>query len=122
MNRLALVSLIPLSFIACTAIQNVADPPGTLHPDGRISPCHGWESDKQACGNAIHNSRVIHGVEIGQTTDEVLEVMRHRPERRRATSDREEWSYITDYDQEINTVLIFEGGVLVEIDESAWDE
>lgn len=117
-----LLCLSLLSLVTCTAIQDAANPPGTLHPNGTIERCHGWESDQQACGNAIHNAKVINQVELGQSKEEVRAIMKHDPERRTAGDGREQWHFITNYGREINTVIIFEGDKVVGIEEAAWGQ
>jgi hypothetical protein len=44
--------LLVLPFAGCVdTLQDVALPPGNMSASGRINPCHGWESDKQLCGD-----------------------------------------------------------------------
>jgi hypothetical protein len=105
-------------------LQDAAHPPGQMDPSGTIYPCHGWESDKQLCGNAKFFSGVLKNVAIGQTQEQVRSIMKRDPWRREASGEEslviEKWGYPTSYEDERMVWLTFRNGKLVNIDETAW--
>ena len=109
---------------ACTPMLDVANPPGEMNPDDTITPCHRYALDQQACGNAIFNGRVIGGVQLGQSKQEVLGIMSHEPERREALMEGgtavERWNYLTDYDLELTTMIEFHDGIALAITQTPW--
>jgi hypothetical protein len=71
------------------------------------------------------NAVNITGVHLGQTAAEVKRVMRHEPESREVKTlpdgtSEERWNYLTDYNNDTNTTLVFRGGVLVEVGHEKW--
>ena len=121
-KRLTVACIIPLVLSACTPVLNQTSPAGELRA-GIVSPCHGgYVMNDQVCGQAIHNARVINSVQIGQLKEEVRAIMGHDPERREATTERETWSYLTDYDRELMTAIVFVDGRVAEIKTTAWRE
>jgi hypothetical protein len=92
--------------------------------NGKITPCPGWHQDNQVCGNAAFNGKAIANVAVGQSLEQVRATMRHDPERRTiATVDSntvETWSYITDYDAELMTVITFTNGKVTALGQEAW--
>ncbi len=119
MQRLSFFGGVLLLTLACSS------PGGTMLDSGRITPCPDWHTDNQACGNALWNAKVIGQVKLGQTQDEVRAIMRHDPERREAavSSDgttTETWVYITDYQAELMTTLIFTSGKVTGIGQGPW--
>ena len=83
-------------------------------------PCKGFHTNQQACQRAAENAIAIAQVKIGQTTEEVSKIMGKGPERREATADSEAWSYLTDYDHELMTTIIFSQGRVSEIKQTPW--
>ena len=83
-------------------------------------PCKGFHTNQQACQRAAENALAIGQVTIGQTIDEVSKIMGKGPERREATADSEAWSYLTDYDHELMTTIIFSQGRVSEIKQAPW--
>jgi len=43
------------------------------------------------------------------------------PERREAKADMEAWSYLTDYDGEVMTTIVFRKGKVSAIKQTPWD-
>jgi hypothetical protein len=78
-------------------------------------PCRGFHTDPQACERAYENSLVAGKVQIGQSPTEVRAIMGRDPERREASGESAVWSYLTDYTNQILTVIVFRQGVVVEI-------
>lgn len=120
MLKLSIAFLCSLALVGCSS----AGPEGVLLADGRISPCPNrltrFHTDPQACGNAIFNARVIGQVAPGQTKDQVREIMKHDPERREIQGTEELWSYITDYDAELMTTIVFTNGVVTGMKQQPW--
>jgi len=112
------VSLSVASLVGCTAVlQPLRDdrvPPGVMNDDGTINPCHGSESDHQACGDAIFNARSMKQVDLGETRGEVRATMRHDPDEREMRTENgmvtERWVYLTDYRWQRTTVVVFTNG------------
>jgi hypothetical protein len=72
------------------------------------------------------NRAHVNKVRIGQTFVEVERIM--GPPERRAARQRydgvtiEEWSYITDYVRKADTLILFVGGKVAEIQAAPWEE
>ena len=82
-------------------------------------PCEGFHKDPAACERAYANSSVAAKIQIGQAPSEVRTIMGHDPERREATAASESRSYLTDYTNQVFTVIVFEQGVVVEIKQAS---
>ena len=93
---------------------------GDLRPDGTITPCGGHHTDPQACGNATFNSRVIGQVHSGATMQEVRAIMKHDAERRTIEGNQESWGYITDYQAEMMTWIVFTDGKVSSMKQAPW--
>ena len=78
-------------------------------------PCKGFHKDQQACLRAVENSSVIGKVKLGQSLEEVRQIMGKDPERREVAKDSETWGYITSYAGYRFTTIIFRNGVVTEI-------
>jgi hypothetical protein len=78
-------------------------------------PCKGFHKDQQACQRAAENSSAIGKVKVGQPLAEVRQIIGKDPERREASSDSETWGYLTDYMAQLQTVIFFKNGSVVEI-------
>jgi hypothetical protein len=83
-------------------------------------PCKGFHTNQLACQRAAENAVAIVQVKIGQTIEEVSKIMGRAPERREAAVDRETWSYLTDYEHELMTTIIFGEGIVTEIKQTPW--
>src|SRR5688500_5023853 len=97
-------------FLASCSGMLVDDHAGRLLPDGRISPCGTFHANPQACGNARWNAKAIRKVSIGLTIAEVRSVMAHDADSREVTESEERWSYLTDYDRDSMSVIVFRHG------------
>lgn len=127
MNRIQGAALAMLLLGCVDTIQDAVNPPGELNPrTGKINPCHGWESDKEACGNAKFNAKVIGKVGLGQSKEQVLATMQHPPRRREVKAENgvtvEMWGYETNYNDELMTWITFRDDKVSEINEKEWDE
>lgn len=75
---------------------------------------------------AEKNRAHINKVRLGQTLVEVERIM--GPPERRAARLRydgvsiEEWSYVTDYMRKMDSLILFVGGKVQEIQSSPWEE
>ena len=78
-------------------------------------PCKGFHKDQQACLRAVENSSVIGKVKLGQSLEEVRQIMGKDPERREVAKNCETWGYITTYVGYRFTTIIFRNGVVIEI-------
>lgn len=114
MRYLALVALI------ASGCSLVGHGPGVMRPDGTIIGCGAFYEDGQACGNAIWNAKVIPRVTLGQTPAEVRKIMEHDAERRDFSANEERWYYITDYDAELMTVIVFTDGRVSALSHAPW--
>lgn len=103
-------------------LQDAARPPGQMNPDGTINPCHGYEGDKALCGESLFFAKAITQIELGQTRDEVREVMKRDPWRRKLKAGQELWGYSTSYSDERMSWILFTDGKVTEVRESEWDE
>src|SRR5437588_177791 len=82
-------------------------------------------TNRAALRMSDQNRIYIQLVKLGQTTDEVQNVMRHQPESRdiKTLPDgtiEETWNYLTDYGNDTNTSLVFRSGKLAEIQHTRW--
>jgi len=110
---------------ACICLSTCITEEGVMRPNGTVTPCNGWHTDNQACGNALFNAKQIGRIQLGQTPNDVRSLMKHDAERREASADAngntvETWSYITDYDAEQMTTLTFTNGRLTAIGKESW--
>lgn len=98
--------------IAATLLLNGCGVSGHYQGSG---PCKGFHKDQQACQRAAENSSVIGKVKLGQSLEDVRQIMGKDPERREVTKDLETWGYITSYTGYRFTTIIFRNGVVKEI-------
>jgi hypothetical protein len=112
--RTYLILLLSLFLVGCDSVG------GELRPNGTITPCGGDHTDPQACGNATFNSRVIGQIHSGATMDEVRAIMKHDAERRTIDGNRESWGYITDYQAELITWVVFTDGKVSGMTQGPW--
>jgi hypothetical protein len=86
----------------------------------------GVNIDRHAFALAEANRSRINKVRLGQTLVEVERIM--GPPERRAARLRydgvsiEEWSYVTDYVRKMDSLILFVGGKVQEIQSAPWDE
>ena len=86
----------------------------------------GVNVDRHAFQLAEKNRARINKVRLGQTLVEVERVM--GPPERRAARLRydgvsiEEWSYVTDYVRKFDSLILFVGGKVEEIQATSWDK
>lgn len=80
-------------------------------------PCQGFHKDQEACERAAANSSVIGNVNLGNTLNEVREIMGKGPEQRKANSNdnMESWGYRTSYNGNRYTTILFKNGLVIEI-------
>jgi len=82
--------------------------------------------DRHAFALAEANRAHINKIRLGQTLVEVQRIM--GPPERRATRLRydgvsiEEWSYITDYVRKMDSLILFVGGRVQEIQSTPWQD
>jgi hypothetical protein len=119
MRHLSVVVFAAVS-LSCSGML-VDDYAGQLQSDGSITPCGTFHVNPQACGNARWNGKVIGQVELGQTKDQVRAIMKHDPERREAEGSEERWAYLTDYDGDLMTVIVFREGRVVALRQAPWN-
>jgi outer membrane protein assembly factor BamE (lipoprotein component of BamABCDE complex) len=93
---------------------------GVMGKDGRIGPCTGYHTDKQACGNAKYNAPLLSKIHSGMTQEEVRAVMGHDPERRQITDGAESWLYMSDYQAELMTAITFTDGKVTGMKQVPW--
>ena len=98
-NTLLMISLIVL-VSACSVS-------GKYRSEG---PCKGFHKDPEACERAAANSLFISKVQLGQSPEEVREVMGNDPERREVTEGIETWGYRTNYAEKLFTTITFKDG------------
>lgn len=102
--------------LACSA--------GQLGDNGRITPCHGHHTSPEDCGRAQFNAPLLPKIQLGQSKDEVLAIMRHPAERFEAKSEHdhkyETWIYMQNYDNELMTAIVFTDGKVTEIKTVPW--
>lgn len=86
----------------------------------------GVNIDRHAFALAEANRSHINKVRLGQTLVEVERIM--GPPERRAARLRydgvsiEEWSYVTDYVRKMDSLILFVGGKVQEIQSAPWEE
>lgn len=73
-------------------------------------PCKGFHKYPEACESAAANSSVIGKVVLGQSLEEVRQIMGKDPERREVTENLETWGYITSYADNRFTTITFKNG------------
>jgi hypothetical protein len=78
-------------------------------------PCRGFHTDQLACQRAAENPAVIGKVKVGQSPAEVRQIMGKDPERRQVTTNTETWGYLTDYMDQLLTVIVFKNGTVAGI-------
>ena len=89
---------------------------GACIPNYRESgPCAGWHRNPVACERAAENSKLIGSVKLGQSLEEVQQIMGTAPDRRMVNDEIETWSYHTNYSNRGYTSIIFKGGRVTEI-------
>lgn len=108
--RIALIVIVSALFASGCSVS------GKYRGDG---PCKGFHKDPQICERAHESSLVAGKVKIGQSLAEVRAIMGHDPEQREATADTEEWSYLTDYTDNIIMVIVFKQGIVTQIKQSS---
>jgi hypothetical protein len=109
MSRVSLFTVALLLLSACSVS-------GHYENEG---PCKGFHKDPAACERAAENSTVIGKVQIGQSIENVRQIMGKDPERRAASGDSETWGYLTDYTSHLVTEIVFKNGVVAEIKQSS---
>jgi len=88
--------------------------------------CSGVNVSRHAFALAETNRAHINKVHLGQTLVEVERIM--GPPERRAARLRydgvsiEEWSYVTDYVRKMDSLILFVGGKVQEIQSTPWQE
>ena len=86
----------------------------------------GVNVDRHAFNLAEKNRARINKIRLGQTLVEVERLM--GPPERRAARLRfdgvsiEEWSYVTDYVRKMDSLVVFVGGKVQEIQSTSWDK
>jgi outer membrane protein assembly factor BamE (lipoprotein component of BamABCDE complex) len=100
------------SALAVTLLLGACGISGHYQSEG---PCKGFHKDQQACQRAAENASVIGKVKLGQTTEEVSQVMGRGPERREARGETETWWYLTDYMARRSTIIVFKNDRVIEI-------
>lgn len=97
---------------------------GQLKDTGEITPCHGHHTSPEDCGRAQFNAPLLPKVQLGQSKDEVLTIMRHRAERYEAKQENghayETWIYMQNYETELMTAVVFTDGKVTEIKTVPW--
>jgi hypothetical protein len=89
---------------------------GGCIPNYRESgPCAGWHRNPVACERAAENSKLIGSVNLGQSLEEVQQIMGTAPDRRKVNDEIETWSYHTSYSNRGYTSIIFKDGRVTEI-------
>jgi len=119
-----LSALLPLlALCSCAGVMKPildrTSPPGEMNADGTINPCHGYRTRPQDCGNALWNAAQIGRVLLGQTLEQVRAIMGHDPEEREASvrdgRTTESWVYLTNYDNDVLTTILFIDGTVTAI-------
>ncbi len=86
----------------------------------------GVNVERHAFKLAEKNRAAINKIRLGQTLVEVERLM--GPPERRAARLRfdgvsiEEWSYVTDYVRKMDSLVVFVGGKVQEIQSTSWDK
>ena len=114
------VSLFAFLLVGCLDYVSNPHPGGVMLSNGHITPCHGFYTDEQACGRAKFNAPRAAKIHSGMTFAEVRAVMEHDPEGKKIDGEKESWSYITDYEAEKITWIVFTNGVVTGMEQAAW--
>lgn len=82
-------------------------------------------SNPQALGASKTNRIRVQQVTLGMTTEEVRGVMKKGPESRSMSTladgkTQEAWNYLTDYDNHVNTTIVFTDGRVTEVKTTEW--
>lgn len=93
--------------ILALALVSASSASGKYRSEG---PCNGFNKNPEACERAAANALVIGEVQLGQTPEEVREIMGVAPERREITHKAEAWGYRTNYDDRLFTRITFKDG------------
>jgi hypothetical protein len=88
---------------------------GCIPNSGESGPCAGWHRNPVACERAAENSKLIGSVNLGQSLEEVQQIMGTAPDRRNLNAEIETWIYHTSYSNRGYTSIIFKGGRVTEI-------
>ncbi|HET8773559.1 MAG TPA: hypothetical protein VFP80_07205 [Thermoanaerobaculia bacterium] len=86
----------------------------------------GVDVGRHAFRLAERNRANVNSIRLGQTLVEVQRIM--GPPERRAARLRydgvsiEEWSYVTDYVRKMDSLIVFVGGKVHEIQSTPWDD
>lgn len=86
----------------------------------------GVDVDRHAFRLAERNRANVNSIRLGQTLVEVQRIM--GPPERRAARLRydgvsiEEWSYVTDYVRKMDSLIVFVGGKVHEIQSAPWED
>ena len=83
-------------------------------------PCEGFHKNIEACKRAWENSQAVALVKIGMSMELVTKTMNRIPEQRTANENKETWSYLTDYDAERMTTIIFKDNIVVGLEQAPW--
>lgn len=105
-KKLVLILLVVL-ISACSAS-------GKYRSDG---PCEGFNKDPEACERAAANALVIGKVTLGQTPQDVRDIMGADPEHREVSEGIETWGYRTNYDDWLFTRIVFKDGKVTTINQ-----
>ena len=69
-----------ITIVASIFLSTCISQEGVMRSNGSITPCNGWHTDNQACGNALFNAKQISRIQLSQTPDEVRAIMKHDAE------------------------------------------
>ncbi|MBI5891755.1 MAG: hypothetical protein HZB47_13995 [Nitrosomonadales bacterium] len=120
MKRLSLSLGIVFLLSGCASIRDAMHPPGEMGADGKVNPCHGFQTNPQACGNAIYNAAHVIKLSIGQTLQQAREVMGRDPEERTLKKQGEQtievWKYLIAYRSTSFSVITFVDEKIVSIE------
>ncbi len=90
-----------------------------MNDNGKINPCHGYKADAQTCGDAKYNAEHIGQVALGQTVEQVRQIMGREPEQHsvqvQGAQSLETWSFRTDYKNRVTTHIDFADSKVVAI-------
>ncbi len=116
MKILLIVSIALLPLAGCTTAPAAPAAPATAP-----APLPDWVVTR-----ALENQKRVNQLHMGQTLAEVERVMGGGPERRHARLRFdgvaiEEWSYSTDPQRKLDTVITFVGGKVEEINTASWE-
>jgi hypothetical protein len=114
------VALIALALSGCLDYVSNPHPGGVMLGSGKITPCHGFYTDDQACGRAKFNAPRVANIHSGMTMNEVRSVMEHDAEQKTIENSSESWGYLTDYEAEKMTWVIFTDGKVTGMKQSPW--